>query len=357
VKKNILEVCLSPNLGGLELFSFHCYQAFKERSNCKIAVAFNEKLDHYFDSDDKIYIQRNKFLPFIPAWNLSKYIDKNKIEVIHFHWTKDIITVVLAKMFSKQKPKIIQSRHMGMTRFKNDLYHRFLYKNISIIHAITQQVADQLKKYIPQEVCPEIVLVYLGVKKKQKFNLTSLRKLYNIKDEYVIGIVGRIEEKKGQHIVIEALGKLKDLKLKLFIIGHYMDEVYMQKLRDIVIKYDIKDKVVFTGFTKEVDAYMQLCDVTVLATENEAFGLVVIESMANGTPVIATNRGGPLEIIDDGVDGLFYDGSVEELSKKIRYLYNNIEKRKNIKQNALQKVEKKFDELTQLEKLYTALIG
>jgi len=118
---------------------------------------------------------------------------------------------------------------------------------------------------------------------------------------------------------------------------------------------DLEDKVIFTGFTKETDAYMQLSDVTVLATRNETFGLVIIESMANGTPVIATDRGGPLEIIENGVDGLLYDGSSEDLSEKIRLLYENRSLKEKLASSSLKKVHSKFDREKQLKALYSIL--
>ena len=51
---------------------------------------------------------------------------------------------------------------------------------------------------------------------------------------------------------------------------------------------------------------MQVCDVVVLATENETFGMVLIEAMMCGVCVVASDSGGPLEIIDDGVNGLLF---------------------------------------------------
>jgi glycosyltransferase involved in cell wall biosynthesis len=74
--------------------------------------------------------------------------------------------------------------------------------------------------------------------------------------------------------------------------------------------------------------------------------------MANGTPVIATNRGGPLEIIDDGVDGLFYDGSVKDLIRKINIIYEDTKLQQFLSKNALKKIIKKFDFHIQLTKLY-----
>lgn len=357
MSKNILEVCLSPNLGGLELFLFHCYEFFKQKSICKVVIEKDKKLDNYFESDDKYYLKRSKFFPWIPAWRLAKIIDANEIDIIHFHWTRDILTVVLAKLLSRKKPKIVQSRHMRMTRFKDDLYHRWLYKNIDMIHAVTDQVKQQLQKFIPKDIQPRIELVYLGVKRGNAIDIDSfkLKQKYKINNEFIIGIVGRIEEGKKQHVVIEAISKLKNANVKLFIIGDSMDAVYLSRLHGICQNNKIEDKVVFTGFTKDVDMFMDLCDVTVLATDNETFGLVVVESMAVGTPVLAVNRGGPLEIIDDMTDGVFYDGSSDDLAKKIDLLYRDRSLIEKLSSRALQKVQNKFDKTIQLEKLYSII--
>ena len=352
MNKKILEICLSPGLGGLELFTVHCHNFFSQKGECRIAVAPDKKLDRYLQDTEKLYIKRNKFFPFLPAYKLSKYIDENDIDILHFHWNRDMITVVLAKILSRKKPSIILSRHMGMTRFKNDLYHRWLYKHISTIHAVTRQVEEQLIKFIPSTVRPDTALIYLGVSPKEKIDTTTLKKKYRLNDVFTVSIIGRMQEGKDQHIVIEAIAKLTDLDIKLLIIGEAMDDAYLQKLHDLCKTLGLEEKVLFTGFTKETDAYMQLSDITVLATQNETFGLVIIESMANGTPVIATDRGGPLEIIDDGIDGLFYDGSSKDLSRKIRLLYEDNTFKNTLASNSLKKIHEKFDKETQLEILY-----
>jgi len=355
MNKKILEVCLSPGLGGLELFTTHCYNYFSQRGECHIVVAPDKKLDNYINDPNKLYIKRNKLFPLLPALKLSKYIDKKDIDILHFHWNKDMITVVLAKILSKKKPSIVLSRHMMMTRFKDDFYHRWLYKHISMIHAVSKQAQDQLIKFIPLPVRPDIELIYLGVKPKSNIDTLTLKNKYQLKNEFLIGIIGRMQEGKDQHIVIEAMSKLKELNIKLFIIGEAMDEQYLQKLHQMCRELDLENQVIFTGFTKETDAYMKLCDITVLATKNETFGLVIIESMANGTPVIATDRGGPLEIIDNGIDGLLYDGSCEDLSKKIKLLYTDQALKEKLALNSLKKVSEKFNKEKQLEKLYSIL--
>jgi glycosyltransferase involved in cell wall biosynthesis len=246
-----------------------------------------------------------------------------------------------------------------MTRFKDDFYHRWLYKNIDMIHAVTKDVAMQLERFIPKEILPKIEMIYLGVTPPdlKRERVEQLRETYALEESFVVGIVGRIEEEKGQYKVIEAIAKLQELPIKALIVGSAMSDEYLQKLKLKVKELAIEDRVIFTGFTQDVNEHMALSDTVVLATENETFGLVVIEAMANKKVVIATAKGGPLEIIEDEVDGLLFDGSVEDLSEKIKFLYNNREEKMRIEQNALNKVEKKFDEVTQLEKLYTKLIA
>ena len=352
--KNILELCLSHGLGGLELFAANCYKDFSLKTTCKVVVSPDTKLDEFLEDADKFHIKRNKLFPFIPAFQLAKYIDENDIDIVHFHWSKDIIPAVLAKVLSKKKPKLIQSRHMGMTRFKDDFYHKWLYKNIDMIHAVTLQVKEQLERFISVDIRPKIEMVYLGVEVPivNEVTVDQLKRQYEIKDEFVVGIVGRIEEGKGQYKVIEAMSSLKDLNIKVVIVGSAMDEAYLEELQQKVSKLGLEDKIIFTGFTKDVNEHMQLFDVNVLATENETFGLVVIEAMANKVPVIATKKGGPLEIIDDGVDGLLFDGTSKDLAQKIEVLYEEDRLRKEIQDNGYEKVLQKFSKSKQLGELY-----
>ena len=355
--KKILELCLSPGLGGLEMFVSHCYEHFSSKSECFVAVAPKSKLDNYLEGIEKFYVKRSKFFPLAPAFALAKYIDENDIDILHFHWNKDSITAVLAKVLSKKKPKLVQSRHMGMTRFKDDFFHRWIYKNIDLIHVVTKEVKSQLEKFIPSSVRPQLEVVYLGVSKQSidSAMVEELRKKYQIEDDFVVGIVGRIERPKGQYKLIEALHRLKEKKIKLFIVGAAMEASYFESLKQRVKDFGLQEKVVFTGFTKNVAEYMQLFDVNVLATEHETFGLVVIEAMAEGIAVIATEKGGPLEIIENGVDGLLFDGSSEDLSKKIELLYNDEKLREMLVQKAKEKVKEKFDKQKQLSELYDVL--
>jgi len=357
LSKNILELCLSPDLGGLELCVVDYFEYFKCKTATYICVARDKKLDNLVNDTHKFTLKRSKLFPFIPAFALAKFIDEKEIDIVHFHWTKDMATAVLAKVLSKRTPKLIQSRHMSMTRFKSDFYHKWLYKNIDTIHAVTQQVKEQLERFISEDVRPKIEMIYLGIGDPDvdAQRVEELKRHYALEDSFVVGMVGRIEEGKGQYLLLEALAILRELDIKALIVGAAMQEEYLEALKQKTRELGIEERVVWSGFSKEVHEHMRLCDISVLATQKETFGLVIIESMANGVPVIATNNGGPLEIIDDGVDGLFFDRTSEELAQKIALLYEKRELKENLAKAAKHKVKEKFNKEKQMLKMYEVI--
>jgi len=135
-----------------------------------------------------------------------------------------------------------------------------------------------------------------------------------------------------------------------------MSEEYLLSLKAKIKDLGVQDRVIFSGFTKDVNEHIQLCDVTVLATPKETFGLVVIESMVNKTPVIATNNGGPLEIIEDRVDGLLFDRTSEDLVEKIEMLFSDEELRIRLASSGYEKVKTKFDKGEQMKRMYETLV-
>ncbi len=140
--KKVLEVCLSPDLGGLELYM----KNITKYLNSNAVINKKSKLKNVFENEKINYFELSRY-NFL---KLAKIIDKEKIDIVHLHWTKDIPVVVFAKLLSKRKPKIVQTRHMHMTRFKSDFYHKFLYKNIDMMIAVTNLVKEQLEKFIPK---------------------------------------------------------------------------------------------------------------------------------------------------------------------------------------------------------------
>lgn len=329
-KKSIIELCMSPNLGGLELYMVRAAKALREEFNVISIINENSKLKSYYDENDicmKINRSSNLFM-FGSAFKLSKIIDEYSVELIHIHWTKDIPFVILAKMLSNEKPKIIQTRHMTMTRFKDDFYHRYLYKNIDLILAVTYQVKDQLQKFIPEDIRPKTEVLYLGSESIEMLTNDEIIKFKNEigfeKNNFNIGMVGRINEAKGQHLLIKAIAVLNTQDVHAYFVGHEMKEGYIDELKNLARELGVEDRIHFLGFLKNPNHFFQAVDVTVIASKCETFGLVVIESMQVQTAVVGSNSGGIVEIIDNRKTGLLFDvGDSESLAFKIDEFMKN----------------------------------
>jgi glycosyltransferase involved in cell wall biosynthesis len=126
----------------------------------------------------------------------------------------------------------------------------------------------------------------------------------------LIGIVGRLQRWKGMHHVIGAMpGVLREFPdCHCVIIGgeHAFEPDYPAFLKRRVAEANLVDHVSFAGLQHNVPHWMQAMDVVVHASDKEPFGIVVVEAMALGKPVAATNTAGPTEIICPGIDGLLW---------------------------------------------------
>ena len=347
--KNILEVCLSPSFGGLELHMKDLTKILK----LKAVINKKSKLKELFEKDNLPYFEIGRYSFF----KLAKIIDDEKIDVVHLQWTKDIPTTVIAKLISKRKPKIVQTRNMNMTRFKDDFYHKFLYRNISIIVAISKNVNAQLIKFIPEDIRPKIITWYSGVHVPKFLSIDekiNLKNSLGIKDEFIVSIVARVEQGKGQHIVLEAVEKLRadNINAKTIVVGPATNEDYYIKLKE---KYP---NDIFTGFASNANDYIQVSDCKVMATENETFGMAIMDAMRCGVCVLGSDSGGPLESIDDGETGLhFKTMDSNDLYKKLLLLVKDTEFKNTLAKNGKLKADKCFDSTTQFNIIKNILLN
>lgn len=358
--KKICELCLSPDLGGLELYMMRASRYLSKQSECISVINEKGKLRSYYDDTTYRYYtlrRRNVFLSWITARQLARILDEEAIDVLHVHWTKDLPTAIIAKLLSKRKLKVVQSRHMTMTRFKDDLYHRFLYRNLDLMLAVTQQVKTQIEKFVPNTICPKVETLYIGadqptiITEEEKKNR---REKLGLADSFTVGIVGRIEPQKGQWVVIDAIEKLihEGINAKALIVGHAMSGEYLETLQKDITMRGLRDRIIFTGFTREASVMMQLCDAMVLATENETFGLVLIEAMMCGVCVVASDSGGPLEIIDDEINGLLFKTfDAEDLAVKLAELQKEEALKKTFAMAGKEKAMKVFESQKQFVQL------
>lgn len=138
----------------------------------------------------------------------------------------------------------------------------------------------------------------------------------------LVGIVGRLQRWKGMHVFLKAMSTVtKSLpSADGVIVGgiHQMEPQYLNVLQRNVRDMGLEGRIRLAGAQRNIPEWMQAMDVVVHASDREPFGIVVIEAMALGKPVVATIPGGPAEIITDGQDGLLVNfGDADALAAAI----------------------------------------
>jgi teichuronic acid biosynthesis glycosyltransferase TuaC len=185
--------------------------------------------------------------------------------------------------------------------------------------AVSQALADEMVKLAPLAKPP--IVLRNGVdldffhpdaaKPKMPFKIEA--------DEKLILSVGNLVELKGHHLVIEAISSLD--KVKLIIIGEGEEKPTLQKL---VEDLSLTERVYFTGNIRqaELPGYYATADALVLASSREGMPNVLLESLACGTPVIATNVGGSSEVITQGDIGeLLLERNAECIAEALKVTF------------------------------------
>ena len=254
----------------------------------------------------------------------------------------DLSQLILSK--GKRYIAMLGGRHYSNTQ-KNIEY----YKNANHILVHTKAQKNEMLK-IDFFKGLDIRIFPLGVD-LEKFYSLEINKNSNCNLLYV----GRITEFKRVHLAVEVLNNLIKngfLKASLKIIGPISSLDYYEKIKLLIKKYNINKNIEFLGEKKHSDliTYYQNADMLLLPSDQETFGMVMVEAMACGTPVAAINcLGGPSEVIKNNFNGILTP--LENYSLSIYKYFSDPTNQIKIKKNAIQTVLNDYS----LKNTYAAL--
>jgi len=171
-----------------------------------------------------------------------------------------------------------------------------------------------------------------------------------VKERYSLLFTGRLRLEKGVFVILKALDLLLhqaqvtfSIHLNIFGSG---DKVYIDELQTFLRERNLEEVVTFHGWIpqQELFAFYDSSDIMLVPSLwQEPFGLVVAEAMARGLPVIASDIGGPAEILTHEVDGILVaPGDERALAEVMKQLLLNPQKRRQLGQAARKAVEERF---------------
>ena len=149
----------------------------------------------------------------------------------------------------------------------------------------------------------------------------------------------------------------EQMKAKLLLIGEGPD---LEEVKRLIYEFDLEDNVLVLGRQNQIADFLSMSDLLLLLSEKESFGLVALEAMACGVPVIATNTGGIPEVVIDGETGYLCDvGAVECIAEKAVHLLTDESRYERFSRAAIKRAKQSFNSKTIVdtyERLYIKML-
>lgn len=292
---------------------------------------YNSLKNHAPYSSEKIVIKgrsKNKFKKFGGyLWFYGRIVHRllfNNYDLVYVHTvTFPIIPIKIVSLF--KKIPLVFNVHGSDVLVKSRL--------ASILKKLARPIVEQSKLLVcPSESFKRICIAeFPNITNSQIFISPSggINKRFfckpksNFSETLHIGYVSRIDHEKGWRVFVDAVKILinENYKIKATIVGRGSEKT---DLKESIAGY--RDKIEYLGpkTQEELPQIYNSFDCFIFPTlAFESLGLVGIEAMASGTPVIASNIGGPSEYINEGVNGFkFMPGDTKDLVNKIKYFYN-----------------------------------
>jgi len=364
----ILQISSVPvtYLGGTEKVIFELSKELAKKNEVTILQTTLYEKGKKFKREEeihkiKIITCKNDF--FLRGYGYSKEFKKTlkKIwkdyDVIHVHGHGRFTSNYVIRKLADKKPVIYTAHgffHSSKSRRIKKVYNKIFKNNskrVKIFTALTELEKRQyLKLGVPEK---KIVIIPNGIDLK-KFKKSKKKKYFENKYPTLL-YVGRIHGSKGLQYVLNAI---KDIKINFLIVGK--DQGYRKILEIKARKNHLEGRVKFLGgvSNKELNEVYSSSDFFVLFSEWEGFGIVVLEAMGIGLPVIVSDRGSLPFLVKNEKNGYVVPfKNIKLLEEKIDYLLNNKKVAQTMGEDG-EKVAKEYDWnkiIKKYEKIYKSV--
>jgi glycosyltransferase involved in cell wall biosynthesis len=302
----------------------------------------------------------------LPIFSMITLVNKIKPDVIHVH-APNIFSCNVIPIAKLKHIPIVATVHLGevapigniLSFFRRHALARF--KRIIAVSNYTKSLAinagaENSKISVIYNSCDEKYFRY------GKNKVTARKKLNLPADTKIILFVGDLIKRKGVSCLIESLQMLKSSQQNFLaiILGKGKE---LQNLEAMVMEYNMRNFVRFNGnVTRAVLAdFYTAADVFVLPSFSEGHSVALLEAMASGLPLVASDIEGNKVTIEEGVNGfLFEKGNPEKLAEKLTIILTDSELQQMMSSNSSKLYVEKFSTKTQVEehlKIYNSLIS
>lgn len=309
-KLKILVLAQGLKVGGLENIILNLATNLNNSNQFEIEICCYDTKGAYYED----LVNRGFRLHFLPRahgidwlypYKLARIIHSNKIDLIHAHnftaWFYAALAAFLTRIplvYTEHDNSFLSSKHIVLISSLSKIF-------TTKIIAVSETVKSSLKQYCRINGTS---VIYNGVD-ENTFNPIEARgrrirkKKYGFAEtDLLLGTVGRIDALKNQTLIIETISKLNyDNTVKLIIIGDGKLRVDLERTVKIL---NLEDRVIFLGERRDISELLSILDIFILPSLSEGLPVCLIEAMAVGLPIIASDVGGIPELISNNENGI-----------------------------------------------------
>ncbi len=341
---NILQILPQLNVGGVETGTLDLSRYLARLGHKSIVVSAGgelaKEIEEHGGKHYKLAVNKKSIIAMLKAVpKLVEIIRKEEIDIIH---ARSRVPAWVAFLAARKTGKVfITTAHGYYSKHFFSYVMGWAKKIICPSNVIARHMVDDLG--VPYE---RVIIIPRSVD-ISKFSYISPDK--KRRDEFNVGIVGRITPLKGHLHFIKAMAKVARQvpRLKVWIVGDAPSskESYKEQIQVLVRRLGLWHCTQFLGTQRDIPSIMNHLDLLVLATTtHEAFGRVIIEAQAAGVPVVATQVGGVVDIIDSDKTGILVPAAdPQAIAEAVLKIFKDKELAARLAENAYEKVKEKFN--------------
>ncbi len=336
----IAHIILTSQNGGAEKVFIDYIGLLKNIGHDNFAIIKDDA--PYFSKLENLNIKTQKisnklgYHDFFAIKKIKDFLQENQIDIVIAHAGKSMVLAHKArKKITNKKIILVAVNHSN--NVKRSLCADLIF---SVNKEIFFKTID--KKRTPENS----YIIYNGI------DLTGFEpnfRNYDLpkKSSIILGVIGRFHKTKSFDLVIDALKILREKSSQKIILKIAGDGEEMFNLQKKVKDLNLEDSVEFLGWVGDSKDFFSQIDIFILPSKIETFGLVILEAMKLGVPIISTNCDGPREILRNEIDGLFIDLKSKEsvpnqIAKNVEKLILDEKLANNLVENSYQRLKSRF---------------
>lgn len=296
---------------------------------------------------------RGEFDP-CAAVRLARLMRSQAYDLVHSHTSHAHSQVTAASFFLRKRPVRIVTRRVDFSIFRHNFLGLNIYKYTKgVDHVIV--ISRKIREVLIQDGVPadSISLVHSGVdpdRFKGEDGEYVRREFSLAPGTVVLGSVGFLEGHKGQQHLIQAMSTVVAAipEVRLFLVGEGALE---RDLKALAQELGLSRHIVFTGFRRDVGAFLDVFDLLVVASVAEGLNTSILDALAMEVPVVATDAGGISEIITHQETGfLVPKADAQALATGILWMLQHRDRARAMASAGRQKVMEHFSASAMVEK-------